>query len=190
MNNSFSRLPSVAYNILMYLTTQPSAEDLWKMLKYNDYDCLSYPNLTLEEKLELIWKNGNQEQFSVFLTPLVEDAITESKSILKVYNYYIHNNEKFYSSVIYAFDFLYGGNMSLIDYKGIPASRGDVFIHCLLSTLNGAEVDGVGKMSFEDEISRYNLARATLGNERTFTGVQVYMAVRIGDTGLISNCDD
>lgn len=190
MYNSLSRLPSVAYNILVYLATEPTAEDLWKMLKYSEYNCLSYPNLTFEEKMNLIWKNGKQEQFSVFLTPLVEDAITESKSILKIYDYYIHNNERFYSSVIFAFDFLYGGNMSLINYKGIPASRGDVFIHCLLSTLNGVEIGGVGKLSFEDDTSRYNLARATLGNERTFTGVQLYMAVRIGDAGLVNSCDD
>lgn len=190
MYNSLSRLPSIAYNILVYLATQSSAENLWKMLKYNDYNCLSKPALTFDEKMSLIWKNGKQEKCSVFLTPLVEDAITESKTIVKIYDYYIQPKERYISSVIIAFDCLYGGNMSLIDYDGIPCSRGDMFISTILSTLNGADVGGVGKIGFHDDISRYSLARATLGNEKTFTGVQVYMTVQIGDTGISSPCDD
>ena len=183
MFNSMSQLPSISYNILVYLAKQSSAENIWKMLKYNDYDCLSYKNLTFNEKMELIWKTGVQEKFGVFLTPLVEDAITESKCIMKIYDYYI------YSSVVFAFDFLYGGNMSLIDYDGVPASRGDVFIHCILETLNGAEVGGVGKMSFISDLSRYTLAKATIGDSRKFTGVQIFLSTVIGDSGKQSLCD-
>ena len=164
MFNSFSRLPPVCYNILVYLATQDSAENIWKMLKYNDYDCLSKPNLTFSEKMSLIWKQGPQESFGVFLTPLVEDAITESKSIFKIYTYYIHDNEQYQSSVVYAFDFLYGGNMALVDYEGIPAPRGDVFVH------------------------RYNLAKATIGNSKTFTGIQVFLSTKIGDSGGEDSC--
>lgn len=190
MFNSMSQLPSISYNILVYLARQPSAENLWKMLKYNDYDCLSYDNLTFNEKMEFIWKTGVQENYGVFLTPLVEDAITESKCIMKVYDYYIHNNEPFYSSVVFAFDFLYGGNMSLIDYDGIPASRGDVFIHTILDTLNGADVGGVGKMSFVSDLSRYTVAKATIGDSRKFTGVQIFLSTSIGDSGRQDTCDD
>lgn len=188
MYNSFSYLPQIGYNILYYLATQPSAENIWKMLKYKDYNCLSYPNLSTTEKLDFIWKEGLQEDFCVFLTPLVEDAITESKSILKIYNYYIHDNQEFYSSVVFAFDFLYGGNMALIDFNGIPASRGDVFINALMSTLNGAEIGGVGKLTFISDLTRYNLAKATIGNSKTFTGVQVFLSTKVGDTGVQNGC--
>lgn len=188
MYNSLSRLPSIGYNILVYLAKQPSAENLWKMLKYRDYDCLSYPNLTFNEKMELIWKQGLQEDYSVFLTPLVEDAIAESKSIVKIYDYYIHANRPYLSTVVFAFDFLYGGNMALIDFNGIPASRGDVFINIILSTLNGADVGGIGKMIFDNDMSRYVSGKATIGNMRTFTGVQLYLAVQTGDTGLAEDC--
>ena len=64
--------------------------------------------------MALVWRTGKQEDFGVFFTPLVEDAITESKSILKVYQYYIHAKEFYTSTVVYAFDFLCGGNMSLL----------------------------------------------------------------------------
>jgi len=85
---------------------------------------------------------------------------------------------------------LYGGNMALIDYDGIPSSRGDVFIHSILATLNGAEVGGIGKFSFENDLTRYNIARATVGNSRTFTGVQIFLATKVGDTGVAEICNE
>ena len=190
MYNSFSRFPIVAYNILVYLAKQDTAENIWKMLQYSDYDCLSKPNLTFSEKMNLIWKTGPQEKFSVFLTPLVEDAITESKSTLKIYEYYIHDNDFYQSSVVYAFDFLYGGNMSLIDFDGIPASRAAVFMNSLMATLNGAEVGGVGKLSFVSDLTRYNLAKATIGNSKTFTGIQIFLSTKLGDSGVQSSCEN
>lgn len=190
MYNSLSNLPPAGYNILVYLATNPKAENLWKILKYNDYNCLSKPNLTLKEKLDLIWKTGPQENYSVFLSPLVEDAITESKTIIKIYNYYINKNELYTSAIVYAFDCLYGGNMALIDWNGVPASRGDVFIHTIMATLNGVSVGGVGNLSFASDLSRYNIAKATIGNSKTFTGVQIFMSTLMGDGGINNNCDD
>lgn len=187
--NSLSALPSIPYNILVYLARQDRAEDLWKMLKYNSYDALSKPNLSFEEKLKLIWRNGPQEKYSVFLTPLIEDAVCESKCVLKIYDYYIHAKELYTSTLVYAFDFLYGGQMSLVEYNGIPVSRGDLFINIILAVLNGAEVGGIGKLTFYDDMSRYDLARATIGNSKSFTGVQLFMSVNVGDTGEANGCE-
>lgn len=189
MYNSLSALPTIGYNILVYLARQEEAEDLWKMLKYNSYDALSKPNLTFDEKLALIWRTGPQEKYGVFLTTLVEDAICESKSILKIYDYYIHANGLYTSTAVYAFDFLYGGQTSIIDYNGTPVSRGDLFIHTILSVLNGAEVGGVGKLTFLDDMSRYSLAKSVVGNSKTFAGVQLFLAVNVGDTGEQYGCE-
>lgn len=186
MYNSMSRLPQIPYNILTYLALND--EILWKLLAYNDYDALSKPDLTFPEKMDLIWKTGPQEEFNVFFTMLVEDAIPESKCILKIYDYYIHANQLYTGTVVYAFDFLYGGQMSLVDYNGVPVSRGDLFINRILEVLNGAEVGGVGKMAFYDDMSRYDFARITIGNSKTFTGVQLYLSVNVGDTGKEEEC--
>lgn len=188
MFNSMSSLPFIPYRILEYLASKEEAEDIWKMLKYADYDALNKPNLSFDEKIRMIWKNGNQEKFSVFLTPLVEDEITESKSILKIYDYYIQPKNQYFSVVTYSFDFLYGGNMSLIEYNGLPVSRGDLFIHKLLSVLNGVTVGGVGKLMFLDDLSRYDIAKFTIGNSRNFTGTQIFLSVNIGDTGVEEDC--
>ena len=186
MYNSMSRLPQIPYNILTYLALND--EILWKLLAYNSYDALSQPNLTFSQKMNLIWKTGPQEEYNVFFTVLVEDAIPESKCILKIYDYYIHANQLYTGTVVYAFDFLYGGQMSLVDYNGVPVSRGDLFVNRILEVLNGADVGGVGKMTFFDDMSRYDLARATIGNSKTFTGMQLYLSVNVGDTGRDDGC--
>ena len=188
--NSLSALPTIPYNIMVYLakSTDPIAEIFWKMLAYKDYKALSHEPLTFQQKMKLVWAQGKQDTYSVFLTNLIEDAMAESKQIVKIYQYYIHASELYTSTVVYAFDCLYGGQMSLVEYNGIPVNRGDLFIHCILTLLNGVEVGGVGKLTFLDDMSRYSAARSTIGNNKTFTGVQLYMAVDVGDAGTEDGC--
>ena len=190
MYNSLSRLPTIPYNIMVYLakSTDPIAEVFWKMLVYKDYKALSHEPLTFQQKMKLVWAQGKQDTYSVFLTNLIEDAMAESKQIVKIYQYYIHASELYTSTVVYAFDCLYGGQMSLVEYNGIPVNRGDLFIHCILTLQNGVEVGGVGKLTFLDDMSRYSAARSTIGNNKTFTGVQLYMAVDVGDAGTEDGC--
>lgn len=189
MYNSLSSLPSIPYKILTYLALND--EIIWKLLKYNTYDALAQPNLSFEEKLSFIWKNGDpQDKYSVFLTNLIEDAMAESKCILKFYQYYIHASELYNSTVVYAFDFLYGGKMALVDYNGVPVSRGDLFVNRILAVLNGADVGGVGKLMFAEDMSRYDLGRSVVGNSKTFTGIQLFLSVLVGDTGEVESCVD
>lgn len=190
MYNSLKALPEVPYRIIEHLATKD--EVIWKLLKYPSYDALSHEDLTMSEKLDLIWQNGDpQEHFGVFLTNLVEDAITQSKCIFKLYTYHIQPKELYMAPVIFAFDFLYGGKMALVEGEnGVPVSRGDLFIHHILKTLNGVDVDGIGKLQFLDDTSRYSLAKSTVGNAKTFTGVTLYLTVILGDSGVEQPCED
>lgn len=187
MYNSLSRFPAIPYNIIKYLATQD--EIIWKLLKYNSYDALSKPNLTLSEKMKLVWLEGKQDKYSVFMTPLCEDAIAESRCIMKIYNYIDEPNSLYNTTITYAFDFLYGGNMSLVEYDGAPVSRADLFIHRILWVLNGADVGGIGKMGWSKDFSRYDNATATIGNSKTFTGVRLFMSVNSGDGGRQTDCE-
>lgn len=187
MYNSLSALPKAPYEILRYLAL--NNENIWKMLKYNSYDALSKPDLTFVEKMNLVWKEGAQEKYSVFFTNLVEDVICESKCILKIYDSYVHANPNIYNSiVIFSFDFLYGGQMSLVEKEGIPVNRGDLFINELLTTLNGVPIGGVGKLMFSDDMSRYDSAQAVVGNSKTFTGVVIKLSTLMGDSGKEDSC--
>lgn len=187
MYNSMSRLPQIPYNILTYLAQEEQI--LWKLLAYNGYDALSQPDLTQSQKLDLLWKDDEpQDKYSVFFTNLVEDAIPESKCILKIYDYYIHANQLYTGTVVYAFDFLLGGKMAMVDYNGVPVSRADLFINRILTLLNGVHVGGVGKLTFFDDMSRYDLGKSVIGNSKTFTGYQLFLSVNVGDIGEEENC--
>ena len=188
MLNSLSQLPYIPYNIVTHLAKEEQI--LWKLMKYNSYDALSKPDLTVGEKLDMLWRDGKQEKYSLFLTNLIEDSIAESRCIMKLYQYYIHAKQRQYSTVVYAFDFLYGGQMSLVEYNGVPVNRGDLFISRILTVLNGVYVGGVGKLEFLDDKSRYSLARSVIGNSKTFTGVTLYMAVDVGDALEDDSCVD
>ena len=80
--------------------------------------------------------------------------------------------------------------MSMVDYQGIPVNRGDLFIQRIMETLNGVQVGGVGKLMFDEDQSRYDLAHAVIGNSKTFTGVQIFMSVLVGDSGRDDGCVD
>lgn len=190
--NTLSNLTFLPYNIIKYLAQSKlvEVENLWKLLKYNDYDALTKPNLTFDEKVSLIWKTGKQEDYSVFLTNLIEDAVEESRCILKIYNYMIQPIDVYNAATVYAFDFLYGGTIALVEENGIPVSRADVFIKAICSALNGQSIGGVGVLALDDSLSRYSGAKSVIGNQKTFTGACLYLMTQIGTVGTdVELCD-
>ena len=61
--NKFTGLPFIPYRIVEALTEN---ENLFKLLKYNSYDCLSAENLTLDETLAMVWKDQpNMEDYNI-----------------------------------------------------------------------------------------------------------------------------
>ena len=66
MYNNYKFMPYIPYRIIEYLAY--NNENLWKILKYNTYDCLSNDDLTFEEKMQLVWSyQSNQEDYRIFL---------------------------------------------------------------------------------------------------------------------------
>ena len=84
--NTFDSMPFIPYNIVAHLANDPVADDLFKLLKYNTYDAISQPSLSLKEKMSMIYKNQPQQNdYNIFLNRLVEDEETAERTILKVY---------------------------------------------------------------------------------------------------------
>ena len=46
----YNIMPDISYKIIEHLMTNPDAELIWKLLKYNDADAYLKPDLTMEEK--------------------------------------------------------------------------------------------------------------------------------------------
>ena len=185
--NQFSSLPSIPYLIIEKLMEN---ENIWKILKYPTYDCLSENNLTLDEKSNMIWKNKEkQTDYNVFLTPLVEDMIYDSTTILKCYRYYNVPTNHLNAVVTYEMDILYGGKISLIEYNGIPCNRSDVMEMEIMKTLNGADVGGIGYFQFNRELSSFCQSRMVLGNDKTFTGTSIIMGTNLSNINGGNCCD-
>ena len=189
MYNKYISMPYIPYRIIEYLAY--NNENLWKILKYNTYDCLSEDDLTFEEKMELVWSHeANQEDYKIFLTALVENMIPISGTIIKIYKEMTLPRNHINAVAGYEIDILYGGKIALVEYNGIPCNRGDDCEAEILSTLNGVEVDGVGKLEFSMKKLGSSRSSLNIGDNKSFTGTSLLMGVDISDIGDNSSCLD
>lgn len=185
--NKYLTMPYIPYKIIEYLAK--NNENLWKILKYNDYDCLSKDDLTFEEKMELIWSHENrQEDYNIFITDLIVDSIPNEKTIIKIYKYFTIPENNINANALYEFDILYGGKIAMIDYNGYPCNRGDVCEAEILSTLNGVDVGGVGMLEFNRRKSSMSKSGLNIGDNKNFTGTSLIMVTNISDIGDMGTC--
>ena len=85
MANTFTSMPFIPYKIIGELIYN---ENLFKLIYYDTYDCLSKPNVPIGKKSDLIWQhNKNMEDCNIFLTNTKSDIMTDSKTILQLYRY-------------------------------------------------------------------------------------------------------
>lgn len=187
MYNDFISMPYIPYRIIEYLAY--NNENLWKILKYNTYDCLSEDNLTFEEKMSLIWSHeANQEDYRIFFTALVENLIPVSETMIKIYKEIVVPRSTVNAIAGYEIDILYGGKISLIEYNGVPCNRGDVCEAEILSTLNGVEIGGVGRLEFNTRKLSSAKSMNNIGDNKSFTGNSLLLAVDISDIGDDASC--
>jgi len=175
MYNTLEQLPYLAYRITNYLFAN---EVIWKILKYDDYDCLDKPNLTEDEKASLIWTKGDQSKCSVFLTPMEVDIIDNSKTVFKLYDYQIVPESHLTSIVCMRFEILCMGKSTMLDYNGYPCSRLSVMKAELVKSLNGSDIGGVGMLEFNNMLSRWCGATQSLGNNKNVVGDTLTFALR------------
>ena len=187
MYNNFVSMPYIPYRIVEYLAY--NNENLWKILKYNTYDCLSKDNLTFEEKMSLVWSHeANQEDYRIFFTALVENLIPTSETMIKIYKEIVIPKSTVNAVAGYEIDILYGGKISLIEYNGVPCNRGDVCEAEILSTLNGVEIGGVGRLEFNTRKLGSAKSMNNIGDNKSFTGNSLLLAVDISDIGDDESC--
>lgn len=186
--NKFTNLPSVPYLILSYLAE--NNEDIFKALFYQEVDALSRPNLTLEQKLDMIYVDeGKEVDKHLFLKPLIGEEMIDSATQLRIYKYGISPIDSMVSVVTYRFDIITGSKISLIyDNNDIPVSRLDFIESQLLNTLNGIDLFGTGKFQFNRDLSTQDKQILTLSNSKNFFGSILLMSVRWVDIGQGENC--
>lgn len=86
--NRFVNLDNIEWNIInhfVYSTTKYS-NNLWKILAYDTEDCLLQPEVSTEDRLNLIYtNNGDASVKRVFMTPYIDDAWDVQSSHFHVY---------------------------------------------------------------------------------------------------------
>lgn len=183
--NQLNSLSQIPYKIVETLA-KSNNNNLWKALYYPDYDCLSKKDLTINKKLNLIWKNQNDENsYRIFLKPLVSSELDEAMTQLRINKVNISPIDRYESIVLYEFMILTGEKISLIeDEDGIPVPRIDYIEQELIKELNGKDIGvGSGFLEFNKELSRNIQSNLSVNNGKTAYGTSLIMGLNLVELG-------
>lgn len=194
--NRFMNLDSITDRIINYLIKSDSiyANRIWKLLKYPEVDALLQQDLTQEEKAELV-DNDSTEQSTkrVFRYPFIEDSFVVKASIMRIYIDTILPQNHLNSVVNVGFDLLNHNKLSNVyndsndelenplafrpvEQEIMLKSRQEVFLKNILAELNGADIEGVGVLVFDKNLSPFSQAKLGYFNNKNYTGYQLLMA--------------
>lgn len=185
--NNFNSAPFIPSRIVDALISSKAieAENLFKCLKYSDYDCLDKPNLTMKEKRDMIWSPKrkdwtHEENFNIFLKPLVGNSLdsSEQQTQLRIYESNIMPMTVYQSVFSFAFDFITEEKTSQIFVDGIIVERTSFMQSCVLSVMNGRDIGiGVNYFQFSKDFNRYSGSMLNISNSKSFYGRTLIMGL-------------
>lgn len=172
---SYNVMPEISYRIIEHLMNNPEAEIIWKLLKYNDADAWSKPNLTKKEKAAMIYDGVKaQDEFNVFLDYFMDESTNKEKSFLRIYPSSVFPTTRTYGICIVNIEvFIH----SQINHLSNYTTRLDTIIQKLLEVLNGCDVKGVGVLYFDGSVTTYN--RIITTGEKPYKGKVISMGVNL-----------
>jgi hypothetical protein len=143
--NTLKTLPMVGYACIMYLLEHN--ELVWKLLKYNEADAWQKSDLTLSEKMALIYNGiGEQNNFRVFMDEGQLDVWNKQACVLRIFPVEIFPVNQVMSDIYIAFQVLsYYEINHLTNYQ----TRVDTIIAEIVNTFNGALINGLGQIVFD-----------------------------------------
>ena len=183
--NQLNSLSQIPYKIVETLA-KSNNNNLWKALYYPDYDCLSKKDLTINKKLNLIWKNQNDENsYRIFLKPLVSSELDNAMTQLRINKINISPIDRYESTILYEFMILTGEKIALIESEdGIPVPRIDYIEQELIKELNGKDIGvGSGFLEFNKELSRNIQSNLSINNGKTAYGTSLIMGLNLIELG-------
>lgn len=150
---SFLKMPKIPNSILERLAFSQSdyAEGFWKLLKYSDIEALDKPNLTFEEKLDLVFSpdklinSRTEDTFNVFLKPLVASSLSDAKSQTQLRFYRVKTvpRNQYEGVYIYELDLYTNETACMVRLDNIMCEKLDVMEAFLLEELQMLDT-GVG----------------------------------------------
>jgi hypothetical protein len=194
---SYMDMTRVPYLIIykLAMNTDEKTEMLWKLLKYTDVNTLSKPNLTFEEKMDLVWtpekvtSTRTQDTFNVFLKPLVSASLNEatSQTQLRIYRYKTSAINQTSSTLLYEFDVMVNEASAMVyntNYEMIEKT--DLMEALLIDIMNMTDLGvGVNFLRFTrmqggncESVLNINNAKSTYG--RSFLLALSYINTSLG----------
>lgn len=197
---SYKTMPLVPYKIIekLALSNSENAEKIWKLLKYTDELALFKPNLTYDEKLNMVWtptkENASQENlFNVFLKPLVTSSLNTdvSQTQLKIYRNTTNATTQYSSVINYEFDIITNEIMCMIyNDDNILVERTDMLEYLLLDELQGIDL-GVGssRLMFTRISGGLCSSQLSINNSKSLYGRSLMMILEYYDNTIIKGGD-
>ena len=174
--NDYSDFPLFAYRCVAHLIQDTNVELLWKLLAYNDKDAWredsSHPDLTTAQKGALVYDGSIDEiNYRVFMDVGMADPWTIESSQIRVSPVLLEPTNYIIGKIIMAVEIYSHFKVNtLSSYQ----TRTDTIAQLVISSLNGADIEGVGKMYFDRKASRQ--CSSTVIGTIPFKGRRVLLA--------------
>ena len=191
--NRFINLDSIGERIINHLITSNTlySNRIWKLLKYSEKEALLKENLTREEKIALVDNDGiYQSDKRIFRYPFLEDSFVVEASCLRIYIDSVVPMNHLTSVVNVGFDLLthnklsnvYNDSSDELEYPEsfkkneeniMLKSRSEVLLKNILAEFNGTDVEGVGQLCFDRNLSVFSQAKLGLFNNKNYSGYKL-----------------
>jgi hypothetical protein len=175
---------SGSYNLLAKYDSYPyecvktlmDNEMIWKLLKYNTSDAWNQTDLTKEEKASLIYDGSdNTIAFRVFMEQGQPDVNTLENCQIRVSNSSVFPENRTVATVSIMLEvYSHYKTNHLSNYK----TRNDMIMQRMIGTLNGANINGLGRLYFDRLGSESN--RLENGGQLPYKGRWAVLSVKAG----------
>jgi hypothetical protein len=148
--NDFKIFSELSYRCIKHL--MDNNELVWKLLKYSDRDAWNKPNLTQEEKGELIYSGQDDtSKFHVFMDSKQPDVLMNEIALLRIMPYYAVGINRTIGIMEISMEvFSHYKINHLSNYK----TRVDLIVEELLGLFNGTEIGSLGKLTFDRTVDQ------------------------------------
>jgi len=154
--NDYSDFPLFAYRCVSHLIDDTNISLLWKLLYYDDNDAwkedAAHPDLTRAQKGALVYNGSiNETDYRVFLDIGAPDPEKFSRCQIRISPALLEPTTHIIGKIVLAAEvYSHFSVNTLSSYQ----TRTDTVAQLMLSSLNGAEISGIGRLYFDRSASR------------------------------------
>lgn len=143
--NKFETFPDAPYNCISYLLDND--EEIWKYLFYNDSRAYAHPNLTPQQKIDLVYNADKKiNECRIFLSEGQDEGITSETSILRIFTMELEPVNYVWGHMLIGIQvYCHDKVNTLATYR----TRTDAIIQRLIRVFNGSSISGVGVLYFD-----------------------------------------